>query len=72
MAVANKMARVAWACWPGAEAIRRLHLRQRRKGVGESRMSLRLCAYELQGDDDVDPKRSRPSIGKTREGPRDT
>ena len=51
---------------------RRLRLRQRRKGDGESRVSLRLCAYELQGDDDVDAKRSRPSIGKTRDGPRDT
>jgi transposase len=72
VAVANKMARVAWRCWPGAAAIERLRLRQRRKGDGESRVSLRLCAYELQGDDDVDAKRSRPSIGKTREGPRDT
>ena len=42
------------------------------RGMGESRVSLRLCAYELQGDDDVDAKRSRPSIGKTRDGPRDT
>ena len=31
-------------------------------------MSLRLCAYELQGDDDVDAKRSRPSIGKLVKG----
>ena len=36
-------------CWPGAAAIRRLRLRQRRKGSGKSRVSLRLCAYELQG-----------------------
>ena len=32
-----------------------------------------VCAHmDCRGDDDVDAKRSRPSIGKTREGPRDT
>jgi hypothetical protein len=31
-----------------------------------------MCAFiNCRGDDDVDAKRSRPSIGKTREGPRD-
>jgi hypothetical protein len=48
-AVANKMARVAWALLVRGAAIGRLRLRQRRKGDGESRVSLRLCAYELQG-----------------------
>jgi hypothetical protein len=49
VAVANKMARVAWALLARAAAIGHLRLRQRRKGSGKSRVSLRLCAYELQG-----------------------
>ena len=72
VAVANKMARVAWTFLARGGSIGRLRLRQRRKESGDSRASLRLCAYGLQGDDDVDAKRSRPSIGKTREGPRNT
>jgi hypothetical protein len=36
----------------------------RSKGTGDGRMRLRLCVHELQSDDDVDSKQSRPSIGK--------
>ena len=59
-------------CWPRATPIGCLRLRPRRKECGDGRMRLRLCVHELQGDDDIDAKRSRPSIGKTRDGPRDT
>ena len=35
-------------------------------------MKLRPCAFmNCKGDDDIDAKRSRPSIGKTRDGPRE-
>jgi len=35
-------------------------------------MRLRPCAFmNCRGDDDIDAKRSRPSIGKTRDGPRE-
>src|SRR6476646_4045570 len=34
-------------------------------------MRLRPCVHELQGEDDIDAKRSRPSIGKTRKVPRE-
>ena len=35
-------------------------------------MKLRPCAFmNCRGDDDIDAKRSRPSIGKTRDGPRE-
>jgi transposase len=67
VALANKMARVAWAllanggtllscagachCGYGSDLIR-------------SRAKLRLWVTNCKGDDDVDAKRSRPSIGK--------
>src|ERR1700730_10639566 len=41
------------------------------KELGNGRMRLRPCVRELQGDDDIDAKRSRPSIGKTRKVPRE-
>ena len=65
----------AWPgrCWPRAAPIERLRLRQRRKGSGDGRMRLRLSAYtNCRGDDGIDAKRSRPSIGRTRDGSRDT
>jgi len=34
-------------------------------------MRLRPSVHELQGEDDIDAKRSRPSIGKTRKVPRE-
>ena len=52
-------------CWPRATPIGCVHWWQRRKGTGDGRMRLRLCAFtNCRGDDDVDAKRSRPSIGK--------
>ena len=78
VALANKMARVAWALLAkGGTYIGRVRLslwlrRRPNEKSGNGRMKLRLCVHELQGDDDIDAKRSRPSIGKTRDGPRDT
>ena len=65
LALANKMARIVpGRCWPRAAPIACQYLRQRRKESADGRMRLRLCVLELQGDDDVNAKRSRPSIGK--------
>ena len=72
VALANKMARIAWALLARATPIGCLRLRPRRKECGDGRMRLRLCVHELQGDDGIDAKRSRPSIGRPRDGSRDT
>src|SRR6266542_1079582 len=47
VALANKMARMAWTLL--AHGGGRLRLRQRRKGSGDGRMRLRPCVHELQG-----------------------
>jgi hypothetical protein len=41
------------------------------QGPGEGRMRLRMCVDDCRDDDDVDAKRSRPSIGKPETGPRE-
>jgi transposase len=51
-------------CWSRAAPIGRVRLWRRLKGTGDGRKRSRMCVHELQGDDDVDAKRSRPSIGK--------
>src|SRR2546429_870176 len=47
-ALAHNKARIA-CCWPGEASIKRLGLRQRKKGLGNGRMRLRRCGHELQG-----------------------
>ena len=49
VALANKMARIAWALLAKGGTIGRLRLRQRRKESGDGRMRLRPCVHELQG-----------------------
>ena len=49
VALANKMARTAWALLAKGGTYRRLRLRQRRKEAGGGKMRLRLCVHELQG-----------------------
>jgi transposase len=49
VAVANKMARVAWALLARGGSYRAPALAARCKESGDSRVSLRLCAYGLQG-----------------------
>jgi hypothetical protein len=49
VALANKMARTAWALLAKGAPIGRLPLRQRRKESGGGKMRLRLCVHELQG-----------------------
>jgi transposase len=43
IALANKMARVAWRCWPGVALIECRSLRQREKRPSDGRMRLRPC-----------------------------
>jgi hypothetical protein len=58
-------------CWPGVGSSGRPSLWPSNKGLGNGRMRLRPCVHDLQGEDDIDAKRSRPSIGKTRKVPRE-
>jgi hypothetical protein len=48
VALANKMARTAWALLAKGAPIGRLRLRQRQESGG-GKMRLRLCVHELQG-----------------------
>ena len=62
-------------CWPRAAPIACLRLRQRRKEFWrwEDEVASGVCAFtNCRGDDGIDAKRSRPSIGRTRDGSRDT
>ena len=43
IALADKMARIAWALLARVASIKRLGLRQRKKGLGNGRMRLRPC-----------------------------
>ena len=50
VALANKMARIAWALLVKGGPYRARALRvQRPKGTGDGRMRLRMCVHELQG-----------------------
>ena len=49
VALANKMARVAWALLAKGGTYRRLRLRRRPNWSSDGRMRLRLCVHELQG-----------------------
>src|SRR3974377_2063446 len=63
---------VRGAQWATAETSERLGSRRHKKEFVDRRMKLCPCAFmNCRGDDDIDAKRSRPSIGKTREGPRE-
>jgi hypothetical protein len=58
-------------CWPRVEAIGCLGSRQP-EGARQWKHEVYVRAFmNCRGDDDVDAKRSRPSIGKTREVPRE-
>jgi hypothetical protein len=58
IALANRMARVAWALLARGAPIER----QRKKRLSDAAASVRFM--NCKGDDDADAKRSRPSIGK--------
>ena len=49
VALANKMARIAWALLAKGDTFGCLRSRPRRKECGDGRMRLRLCVHELQG-----------------------
>ena len=49
VALANKMARIAWALLVKGGPYRALHWWQRPKGTGDGRMRLRMSVHELQG-----------------------
>ena len=75
VALANKMARIAWALLAKGYVPGCLCLRQRRRESGDGRIRLRLASVRSRTagvTTGIDAKRSRPSIGRTRDGSRDT
>ena len=49
VALANKMARIAWALLVKGGPIGRVRWSRRPKGTGDGRMRLHMCVHELQG-----------------------
>ena len=62
VALANKMARIAWALLARGSPIGCLRLRPRRKECGDGEDEVASVRSRTQGDDGIDAKRSRPSI----------